>query len=94
MVVRWLEMNKDLFHPKEDNKELFGLKVPYFSVMNALMYFENYTWLDIAFFVNLLARYSSTPTQRHWNRVKHVLWWHKPILFEMIKTSLVWVCRC
>jgi len=26
---------------------------------------------DISFSVNLLARYSSSPTRRHWNGVKH-----------------------
>ena len=25
------------------------------------------------FFVNLLARYSSAPTRRHWNGIKHIL---------------------
>ena len=28
MVVRSLEVNKDLFHPKEENEELFGPEVP------------------------------------------------------------------
>ena len=37
------------------------------------MYLENYTQPDIAFSVNLLARYSSAPTKRHWNGIKHVL---------------------
>ena len=37
------------------------------------MYLANNTRLDIAFSVNLLARYSSSPTKRHWNGVKHVL---------------------
>lgn len=27
---------------------------------------------DISFAVNLLARYSSSPTRRHWNGVKHI----------------------
>ena len=36
------------------------------------MYLVNYTWLDIALFINLLARYCFIPTQSHWNRVKHV----------------------
>jgi len=36
------------------------------------MYLANYTRPDIEFFVNLLSRYSSSPTQRHWNGVKHV----------------------
>jgi hypothetical protein len=37
------------------------------------MYLANCTRPDIAFSVNLLARYSSAPTRRHWNGVKHVL---------------------
>ena len=28
---------------------------------------------DIGFSVNLLVRYSSAPTQRHWNCIKHIL---------------------
>ena len=37
------------------------------------MYLANYTRPDISFSVNLLSRYSFSPTQRHWNEVKHVL---------------------
>ncbi|KAL4032173.1 hypothetical protein IC575_005238 [Cucumis melo] len=37
------------------------------------MYLANNTRPDIAFSVNLLARYSFSPTKRHWNGVKHVL---------------------
>ena len=37
------------------------------------MYLANCTRPDIAFSVNLLARYSSAPTLRHWNGVKHLL---------------------
>ena len=66
-------MTKDSFRLKEENEELLGLKVPYLSAIGALMYLANYTRLDIAFSVNLLARYSSTPTKRHWNEIKHVL---------------------
>jgi len=36
------------------------------------MYLANNTRPDIAFAVNLLARFSSTPTKRHWNGVKHI----------------------
>ena len=65
MVVRSLEVTKDPFQPKEENEELLGPEVPYLSA--------NYTRPDIAFSVNLLARYSSTPTKRHWNGIKHIL---------------------
>ena len=37
------------------------------------MYLANCTHPDITFFVNLLARYSSAPTRRHWNGIKHIL---------------------
>ena len=73
MVVRSLEVTKDSFRPKEENEELFGPEVPYLSAICALMYLANYTRLDIAFLVNLLTRYSSALTKRHWNEIKHVL---------------------
>ena len=53
MIVHSLEMKNDIFYPKEDNEELFGPEVPYYSVIGALMYLVNYTWSDIAFLVNL-----------------------------------------
>ena len=37
------------------------------------MYLINCTHSNIAFSVNLLARYNSTPTRRHWNGIKHIL---------------------
>ncbi|KAL6346247.1 hypothetical protein AAG906_033043 [Vitis piasezkii] len=59
MVVRSLEVNKDSFRPKEENEELLGPEVPYLSAIGALMYLANCTRPDIAFPINLLARYSS-----------------------------------
>ncbi|XP_057965518.1 secreted RxLR effector protein 161-like [Malania oleifera] len=73
MVVRSLDVKMDLFQPQEDDEEIIGSEVPYCSAIGALLYLANYTKLDIAFAVNLLARFSFTPTQRHWNGVKHVL---------------------
>ena len=73
MVVRSLEVDKDPFHPKEENEKLLGPEVPNLNAIGALMYLENYTRPDIAFLVNLLARYSSAPNLRHWNGVKHLL---------------------
>ena len=73
MVVRSLEVTKGPFRPKEENEELLGPEIPYLSVIGALMYLANYTRPDIDFSVNLLARYNSTPTRRHWNVIKHVL---------------------
>ncbi|KAK4400602.1 hypothetical protein Sango_1166300 [Sesamum angolense] len=65
--------NKDPFRPPIHNDEILGPKVPYLSAIGALMSLANNTRPDIAFSVNLLARYSSTPTKRHWNGVKHIL---------------------
>ena len=73
MIVSSLEVKKDPFHLKEDNEKLLGLEVSYYNVIGTLMNLANYTRPDIAFLVNLLARYSSTPTQIHLNKVNHVL---------------------
>nr|KYP52923.1 Retrovirus-related Pol polyprotein from transposon TNT 1-94 [Cajanus cajan] len=73
MVVRSLDVNKNPFRPQEKGEEIIGSEVPYLSAIGALMYPANYTRPDIAFAVNLLARYSSSPTQRHWNGVKQIL---------------------
>ena len=66
-------MKKDSFRPCEKDEELLGPKVPYLSAIGALMYLTNCTRPDIAFSVNFLARYSSAPTRRHWNGIKHIL---------------------
>ena len=73
MIVHSLKVKNDIFCPKEDNEELLGPKVPYYNVSGVLMNLANYAQPDIAFLVNLLMRYSSAPTQRHWNKVNHVL---------------------
>jgi hypothetical protein len=73
MVVRSLDVKKDPFRPQEDDKEILDPEVPYLSAIGTLMYLANCTRPDIAFSVNLLSRYNSAPTRRHWNGVKHVL---------------------
>ncbi|KAF7137709.1 hypothetical protein RHSIM_Rhsim07G0041900 [Rhododendron simsii] len=72
MVVRSLDVNKDPFRPLEEGEDILGPEVPYMSAIGALMYLANCTRPDIAFSVNLLARYSSAPTQRHWKGIKHI----------------------
>jgi hypothetical protein len=66
MAVRSLDKEKDIFRPREEGEEILGLEYPYLSLIGALMYLANSTRLDIAFAVNLLARYSAAPTKRHW----------------------------
>ncbi|XP_059668729.1 uncharacterized mitochondrial protein AtMg00810-like [Cornus florida] len=62
MIVRSLDVKKDHFRPQEEGEEILGPEVPYFSAIGALMHLANCTRPDIAFAVNLLARYSSEPT--------------------------------
>ena len=38
-----------------------------------MLYYILLNVLDLAFAVNMLARYSFAPTKRHWNSVKHIL---------------------
>ena len=73
MIVRSLDANKYHFRPKEENEALLGPEVPYLSAIGALLYLAQCTRPYIAFSVNLLARFSSAPTRRHWNGVKHIL---------------------
>ena len=73
MVVRSFDVKKDLFHPKEDDEETLSTEVPYLSAIGGLIYLTNCTRPNIAFPVNLLAKYSSALTRRHWNGIKHVL---------------------
>ena len=72
MVVRLFEPHKDLFCPKEPDEEILDPEVPYLKEIRVLMYLAQCTNLDIAFTINLLARFSSEPTRRHWNEIKHI----------------------
>ncbi|XP_047264623.1 uncharacterized protein LOC124896826 [Capsicum annuum] len=62
MVVRSLDVSKDPFRSLEEGEEILDPEVPYLSTIGALVYLANATRPDIAFSVNLLARYSSSPT--------------------------------
>jgi hypothetical protein len=73
MVIKGLENDTDHFLPCQEGEEVLSSKYSYLSVIGALMYLANNTRPDIAFIVNLLARYSVAPTMRHCNGVKHVL---------------------
>jgi Reverse transcriptase (RNA-dependent DNA polymerase) len=63
MVVRSLDVKKDLYRPRENNEKVLGPEVPYLSAIGALMYLANNMRPDIVFSVNVLARYSSDPTR-------------------------------
>ncbi|KAA3477340.1 Retrovirus-related Pol polyprotein from transposon TNT 1-94 [Gossypium australe] len=72
MVFRSLDVNKDPFHPRENDEDFFGTKVPYLSYIGALVYLANHIRPNISFSVNLLATFSSCPTRRHWNGVQEI----------------------
>ncbi|XP_050378384.1 secreted RxLR effector protein 161-like [Argentina anserina] len=72
MIGRSLDVKKDPFRPLEEDEEVLGAETPYLSAIGALLYLAQCTRPDIAFSVNLLARFSSAPTQRHWSGVKNI----------------------
>ncbi|XP_075104800.1 secreted RxLR effector protein 161-like [Nicotiana tabacum] len=72
MVVKSLDINKDPFRPQENDEELVGDNTPYLSAVGLLMYLANNTRPNITFIVSLIARFSSSPTRRHWNGVNHI----------------------
>jgi len=54
MILRSLDVDKGFFRHQENDEELIGLKVPYLSVIGAVMHLANYIRPDIAFAINLL----------------------------------------
>nr|GEY15539.1 retrotransposon protein, putative, Ty1-copia subclass [Tanacetum cinerariifolium] len=72
MVGRSLNIDNDPFRSCEEGEDVLGPEVLYLSAIGALMCLTNCTRLDISFAVNLLARFSSSPTKRHWNGIKHI----------------------
>ncbi len=70
MIGRSLDINKDPFRPKDEDEEVLGPEIPYISAIGALLFLALCTRPDISFSVNLLARFSSAPTQRHWSGIK------------------------
>ena len=75
MVVRSLDPQKDQFRPRESDEEILVPEVPYLNAIGALMYLAQCTRPDIAFAINLFARFSSEPTRRHWNGIKHIFYY-------------------
>ena len=62
MIVRSIKVKKDPFRPCEKGEELLSHEVSYLNAIGALMYLANCTHPNIAFSINLLARYSFAPT--------------------------------
>ncbi|KAB2635252.1 hypothetical protein D8674_025786 [Pyrus ussuriensis x Pyrus communis] len=74
VIVYVNDMNlKYPFCPKEDDELVLGQEVLYLSAIGVLLYLAQCTRPNIAFSVNLLARYNYTSTIRHWKGIKDVL---------------------
>ena len=73
MVVRSLHPEADVFGPRRESEKVLGSEYPYQKAIGALLYLANCSRPDIAFAVNVLARYTSHPTMRHWHGIKQVL---------------------
>ena len=48
MVVRSIDLEKDVFRPRDEREEILGSEFPYLSLIRALMYLTNSTRPDIA----------------------------------------------
>lgn len=72
MVGHSLENKLNVFRKHEEHKPILGLKIPYLLAIGALIYLGNQTCPNIAFTINLLARYNAEPTIRNWNSIKHI----------------------
>lgn len=62
MVVRSLDVKNDPSCLCEKDEKLPGSRVLYLNAMGMLIYLANYTHLDIDFYINLIAKYSSILT--------------------------------
>ncbi|XP_048491544.2 secreted RxLR effector protein 161-like [Beta vulgaris subsp. vulgaris] len=92
MVVRSLDVNNDPFRPRGSNEDILGPEIPYLSAIGALMYLASHTRPDISFSINLLARFSSCPTRRHWNGIKHIFRYPikgKDLFFSLLKEAMI-----
>lgn len=64
------------------------------------MYLANCKRPDISFAVNLLARFSLSPTHRHWSRIKHIFRYLQETIdlglfyLKYSKGQNCWFCRC
>jgi hypothetical protein len=64
--------DRELYGPPKEGEPLLRESATYFSAIGALMWLSNRTRPDISFAVNVLARYTSRPTERHWSGVKRI----------------------
>ena len=70
IVVRSIDIEKDVFRPRDEGEEILGSKFSYLNLIGALIYLANSTRPDIAFAVNLLARHSCCSDETSLSRRK------------------------
>jgi Reverse transcriptase (RNA-dependent DNA polymerase) len=64
----------DPYRPRDEGEAKLDIeKFKYMTAIGCLMYIAVSTRPDIAFAVNLLARYTTDPCERHWKGVKRIL---------------------
>ena len=73
MVVRSLDVKNDPFCHCKKMKNYLVLKYHILVLVVHLCILPIVHIQTLLFSVNLLARYSFTPTRRHWNGIKHIL---------------------
>lgn len=72
MILRSLDMDKDLFQLQMNYEKLVGPQVSYIGIIELLMYLTCHTRPNITFGVNLLEIYNYSPSRNQWNEIKHV----------------------
>ncbi|TPX30042.1 DNA-directed DNA polymerase [Synchytrium microbalum] len=66
-------LSNDIYGPRLNTEPEYWNIKRYQSVLGSLTYLSVTSRPDIAFATNLLARYSHSPSKRHWNGLKQVL---------------------
>jgi hypothetical protein len=65
--------DRELYGPPKEGESLLEDRAPYQSAIGELMWLANRTRPDISFATNILARYTKSPTKRHWKGVLRIL---------------------
>ena len=64
---------RGIYDDAKEGEALLDESTPYMSAIGELMWLANRTRPDIVYAVNVLARHSKQPTQRHWAGVKRII---------------------
>lgn len=87
IIVRFIRLGERSFQKSRKGWNTIWSWKPNLNAIRALMYLANYTCMNISFFINLLTRYYSSPTWRHWNKVMHITLRYNKYEFVLLKIS-------